>query len=264
MTKSNILHQKFLTRTNNQTSQPPAVATTVSDERSDEALSRYNDFAKRQLSELTAGNPNINYVFVQWLDYMALIRTRGLPISEFTKLIRSDGNIRISNGNLGTLQNDHMTAVCNPVGSIGVKPDVQLVSLRPMLKPTTASVMAGFTEENGRPLSLCPRSALQDILDKFFKSYGVHFRVGFEIEITFCHRQYPRAAGSSSVEFTPLDNVHAWGTLTDEQYSTSLDIVLECADELERMGINVQQVHSEAGAGQYEVGYSLPTCGTAC
>jgi glutamine synthetase len=184
---------------------------------------------------------------------MGMMRTKCFPISEFTDLVRNDRSVRISNGNLGTLQIDVMTAVCNPVGSICVEPDFTLASLRPMIMPHVGSIMAGFTDDQDKPLTLCPRSALREVTQRFDKAYGVHFLVGFEIEIAFCHREYPHGPSSSPVKFSPLDDVHAWGTLSDEQCTKSLDVILGCATALKKMGINVLQLHSEAGAGLYEV-----------
>ncbi len=190
-----------------------------------------------------------NYVFIQWLDYMGQLRTRCLPRSEFTALMRTDGSVRISYGNLGTLQNDRMTAVCKPVGSICVVPD--MASLKPMVTEGRASVMAGFTNSERGPLSLCPRSSLSRMVDDFYKDYEVFFLVGFEIEVTFCRRSKAKPTLPENT-FEPLDSVHAWATLSDEQYTTSLHYITECADALQKMGVALQQFHSEAGAGQYE------------
>ena len=89
---------------------------------------------------------------MQWLDLLGQLRSRCLPKAEFIKLITLGNRPAISHGNLGTLQNDHMSSICNPVGAIFVEPDLGLTSLRLMqsLGPikNAATVMARFVDLN--------------------------------------------------------------------------------------------------------------------
>ncbi|KAM3422122.1 hypothetical protein BST61_g2493 [Cercospora zeina] len=194
---------------------------------------------------------NVQYVFVQWLDYMAQLRSRWFPMKSFNKLINGDGRFSISRGNLGTTPNDHMSAACDPVGSIYVEPD--LTSLRSMQDTgavkNAATVMASFTDDKGEPLVLCPRATLQSVVQKLRTQHNVDLLVGFEIEITFCRRNGSQDHG---VSFSPLDINHAWGTFSDEQYAQSLELITSTVQALAQIGIEVDQFHSEAGAGQYE------------
>jgi glutamine synthetase len=195
--------------------------------------------------------PNTKFIFVQWLDYLGQMRTRCIPTAEYLRMLQNKLAIRISNGNLGTLQNDHMTPVCNPVGTICVTVDDLMPSLRPMqgLGPikNAATVMGGITDTSGRAHELSPREALANHLESFRHQYEVEFLVGFEIEITFCkrNRENPHV-------FEPLDSTHAWGTFTDEQYTNSMLLMLSITTALQEIGIEVTTMHSEAGAGQYE------------
>ena len=196
-------------------------------------------------------HPEVKFIFVQWLDYLGQMRTRCLPTAEFHKMIQKKQAIRISNGNLGTLQNDHMTPMCNPVGTICVSFDFLLPSLRIMqrvgLIKTAATVMGKICEESGAPHELSPREWLDQHLNRFWKEFEVDFLVGFEIEITFCKRNK-----DNPDLFEPLDSTHAWGTFTDEQYDKSIPLMLIITTALQEMGIEVTTMHSEAGAGQYE------------
>ena len=150
------------------------------------------------------------FVFVQWLDYLGQMRSRCVPIVEFTKLAKLGQRIRISWGNLGTLQNDTFSPVCNPVGTIWL--DIDYATLRPMqdLGPVkdTATVMAGFVDNDAKPIELCPRMSLAHFAQAFEEEFNVEFLIGFEIEVTFCKRNPP----NSEEAFAPLDSMHAWGT----------------------------------------------------
>ena len=195
--------------------------------------------------------PTIKFIFVQWLDYLGQMRTRCIPVTEYIKMLRANAAIRISNGNLGTLQNDHMTPVCNPVGTICVTFDDLLPSLRPMqsLGPIkdAATIMGKIVDTTGQSHELSPREALAQNLATLNQQYDVHFLVGFEIEITFCKRNR-----ENPDVFEPMDSNHAWGTFSDEQYTNSMPLMLSITTALQEIGIAVTTMHSEAGAGQYE------------
>lgn len=193
-----------------------------------------------------AVNPAIRFIVVQWLDYLGTLRCRVLPRKQFHKIER----LAISKGNLGTLQNDHITPVCDPVGQIMVEPDLASLRIMPGSRiENVATCMARFTDEDGEPLDLCPRSELQRLVAAFEKQHAVVFLIGFEIEVTFCHRN---KANESDDSFRPFDTNHAWGTFTDEQFTHSFPWLTNIVEQLETMGIDIQQLHSEAGAGQYE------------
>ncbi|KXT14015.1 hypothetical protein AC579_8845 [Pseudocercospora musae] len=207
--------------------------------------------APRALWRALTKKHQVKFVFVQWLDYNAQIRSRCLPISQFEKMIASGlGRLAISKGNLGTTPNDHMSAAANPVGSIHVEPDLQSFRLLQDNGPikNAATVMARFTDEEGGALSECPRAVLGEIAKAFKQDHDIEFLVGFEIEITFCKRNKEGASDS----FSPLDTNHAWGTFSDEQYTISFALMTEIATALEEISIPIEQLHSEAGAGQYE------------
>ncbi|CAK3971882.1 glutamine synthetase guanido kinase [Lecanosticta acicola] len=226
-----------------------------------EALALENEMPETHAGRPSAGSlsassdlGSIDYVFVQWLDYMAQIRSRWLPTTEFVRLTSPPGaeRLAISKGNLFTTPNDHLISSAEPVGSIYVEPD--MMSLRPMQDTgpvkRAATVMARFTNEEGYGLDACPRAMLQRLVETFEKEHQIQFLIGFEIEITFCRRN---ASPSSPGEvFTPLDTNHAWGTFSDEQYLNSVALMICIASVLQKIGIPIQYLHSEAGAGQYE------------
>jgi glutamine synthetase len=163
----------------------------------------------------------------------------------------SSFRIGISRGNLGTLQNDISTPVCNPVGQIYVRPDMRTLKRMHQgnfrLPKQVGTLMANFEEEDGTPVNLCPRSLLCDVVSFLQAKHSLEFLVGFEIEITFCRRR----EDTSESTFEPLDD-HAWSTFTDRQYVDSFPLIIAIADALEAIGIQIEQTHSEAGAGQYE------------
>jgi glutamine synthetase len=193
-------------------------------------------------------NPEVKFIYVQWLDYMATIRMRILPINEFDRLVRSNSRIGISQGNTGTLQNDGITAVVNPVGQIYVEPDLRSLRITHKKDPLpSATVLCFWRNEDGRPLQECPRANLETQINELQYSHGIDLLFGFEIEVIFLSRD----PTNKEQPYTPLTQTHAWGTLTPQQW-LQLPLLAEIATSLADMGIEVQQFHAESGQGQYE------------
>ncbi|KAI5237679.1 glutamine synthetase/guanido kinase [Aureobasidium subglaciale] len=170
--------------------------------------------------------PNLKFVYVQWLDYLATIRVRILPIAEFRRLVTEGERISIARGNTGTLQNDHVTSAVRSVGQLYVEPDVLSMRRTHSRDPlASATVMASFCDEDGRRSVHCPRNNLRTLTDRILDNHGITLEVGFEIEV---------------------------GTFSPEQFETALPVLAEIADALASIGISIQQFHSESGPGQYE------------
>lgn len=224
--------------------------------RNDHVVPPYKSPESQALGTFLEQHTDIRYVNVMWLDILGTIRGRILPLKTLTDMCDSGRWIGISRGNLGTTQNDHMTCVANPVGQFMVRPDLR--SLRRMHSAQSqaksipmATAMASFTDEDGSPLPLCPRSELCRLSMLLNKEFDVDVLIGFEIEVTFLRRKSQNPTGSDD-PFEPMDTNHAWGTLTDTQYASSLPLLLEISEALHDIGIEIQQLHSESGPGQYE------------
>lgn len=200
---------------------------------------------------VTAPIHDFSFIFVQWLDWMGMLRNRCIPGHK--NLQPDQLSFGISRGNLGTLQNDSFTPVCNPVGQIYVRPDLD--SLRPMyqgnLPGPAATIMASFEDETGQPLDLCPRSLLAETVTTLRSQHSLDLLLGFEVEITFCQRN-PPSSSSTTDPYSPLDTNHAWSTLSDTQYTTSLPLLLSITQALAAANLPITHLHSESGPGQYE------------
>lgn len=188
------------------------------------------------------------FICVQWLDYMAIMRARMFPVKEFSSMISKQGRFGIARGSLGVLQNDNTTAAVYQ-GLVLVQPDLSTLRKAHSKNPLqVATVTASFTDEEGTPLAACPRATLQGLITQFENDHHITFHAGFEIELVLLRR-----AGNRNDLYEPSDTIHAWSTLTPEQSSTTLPIIAEIVTELANMDIHIQQFHSESGPGQYEI-----------
>ncbi|PSN62633.1 developmental protein-like protein fluG [Corynespora cassiicola Philippines] len=204
------------------------------------SIQLFDDFMKQ--------HSGVKFVYVQWLDYMGTVRARIVPIKEFDRLVRSGERIGISQGNTGTLQDDGITPVVNPVGQIYVEPDLRSLRVTHQKEPLPAATVLSFwRDDQGRPIRECPRGNLEALIGDLQFNHGVNLLCGFEIEVTFLKRN-PENKGEV---YAPVTKTHAWGTMTPEQW-LHLPLLAEIATSLSDMGIDVQQFHSESGKGQYE------------
>ncbi|KAF2466776.1 developmental protein-like protein fluG [Lindgomyces ingoldianus] len=202
----------------------------------------------RVFDEFLKLNPGVKFVYVEWLDFMATIRARVIPIKEFGRMIRAGERVGISQGNTGTLQNDCITPVVNPVGQIYVEPDLRTLRRTHKKDPLpSATVLCFWRDDSGKPIRQCPRGNLETLINDLQFNHGTTLLFGFEIEVTFLSRN----PDNKDNPYTPLTQTHAWGTLTPEQW-LQLPLLAEIATSLEEIGIDIQQFHAESGAGQYE------------
>jgi glutamine synthetase len=213
---------------------PPPKASQVYD------VTRYDAFMKQ--------NPDIKFIYVQWLDYMATMRVRIVPIKEFGRIIREGERIGISQGNTGTLQNDRLTPVVNTTGQIFIEPDLRSLRRAHKKDPfTAATVLSYWRSEDGMPIDECPRHNLEALISSLQYNHNTTLLCGFEIEVTFLSRSTTNA----NQPYEPLTKIHAWSTMTPEQW-LQMPFIAEIITSLEEMGIDIQQFHAESGPGQYE------------
>jgi glutamine synthetase len=203
----------------------------------------FDDFIKQ--------NPEVRFVYVQWLDYMATIRVRIVPIKEFSRMIREGDRIGISQGNTGTLQNDTLTPVVNTTGQIYIEPDLRSLRRTHNKDPLpSATVQSYWRSESGAPLPSCPRTSLETLINTLQYTHATTLLIGFEIEVTFIPRNTSSTTTSQQPYLAP-NPIHAWGTLTPQQF-LQLPVLSEIVLALDAMGIELLQFHAESGPGQYE------------
>jgi glutamine synthetase len=178
-----------------------------------------------------------------------MLRSRCVPSH---RLSHTDSyRLGISRGGLGRLQNDLSTPVYNPVGQIYLRPDFGSLKRMPQgsLPAPAATLMASFEEQSGAAVGLCPRNLLAETAIRLQDEFALDCLVGFEIEITFCRRNNDP---DSKDTYEPLHTNTASSTFTDSQYTESYPLMLKTVQALRDIGISVEQMHPEAGAGQYE------------
>jgi glutamine synthetase len=194
-------------------------------------------------------NSEVRYVYIQWLDYMATIQVRIVPIKEFTRMVREGGRIRISrSSNKRSLQSDNSTGFFDTRNEFYVEPDLRSLRRTHDKEPlSSATVFSYWRLESGAPLTACPRTSLETLINTLQYTHATTLLIGFEVGITFLARNTAIVTTEKLPHeaFLPLKTTHARGSLT-------LPFISDILLALDKGNIDIQQFHAaESGQGQY-------------
>ncbi|PGH12658.1 hypothetical protein AJ79_04157 [Helicocarpus griseus UAMH5409] len=206
--------------------------------------------AEEAFKKFLAKKPHVEYIWMQWVDYTATVRVRMFPVSEFAKILSSKRKVGICLAVLNMLQTD-LTVPPDPKcsGQFILFPDISSLCRNVGLPSKSATVMTFWKDDNGGELEGCPRTTLQNIVSKCQKEFNVKMLVGFEIEVVFMKAVKKENASTS---YSPWLTNHSWSNMTSETVQ-ALPMLERIAQELEEIGIRLEQFHSESSPGQFEL-----------
>lgn len=124
-----------------------------------------------------------------------------------------------------------------PVGDVRLVADLSTIKQLPW-HPSHAMVQASMYNLEGGPWEMDARSTLQRVL-KAAAEKGLSVRAGFEIEFVLYTQ-----------EGEPLDSRNY---CSSSALDAAADVLDDMCMSLEKLGIEVEQVHKEAGPGQFEI-----------
>ena len=204
-------------------------------------------------------NPEIKYIWLQFLDYTGTLRNRMVTISQFKKQLTTGQNPGITSALPRLLQDDDGAPGTSASGQFLLLPDLSTLALNAGIASPSASIQNWWMDDTiNIPPTVhktgCPRWNLQKQLNSLKEDFNIKILMGFEIEIIFM-RPIPNANGSDFTEFEPLHMVHSWSNMTYKQLDV-LPMIEEIVDTLAAINIHLPQFHSEAAPGQWE--FPLP------
>lgn len=198
-------------------------------------------------------NPDLEYIWMQWVDYTATTRVRLVPVQEFIRIARKERRIGISLAVLWMLQDDTVTPEGTATGQFYMEPDLSsLYRNGAMAAPAapSATVMSFWQSEGGKPLEGCPRTTLQNIVTKLHTKHNIDVLCGFEIEVVFLKPFVSQQTGEVT-GYTPATTNHSWSQMTPDTRKM-MPTLEEINRTLKSMGIHLQQFHAESAPGQFE------------
>ncbi|KAK2872121.1 hypothetical protein FQN49_002548 [Arthroderma sp. PD_2] len=201
---------------------------------------------------------NIDFYWLQFVDYTATVRLRMIPTRQFHRILQGK-SIGITMAAMNLLQNDSLgDPGALTAGQFYLRPDV--TTLSPNLKksgpPNSATLMTFWKTPEGKPQEGCPRTMVQNMVDKCKSEFGVSLLLGFEVEVVFMKPSgVERDPNCNYLEaehyFTPWLLNHSWSNMTSDTRK-ALPLAEEIATELLSLGIEIEQFHAESSPGQFE------------
>ncbi|KAJ5288666.1 hypothetical protein N7478_001696 [Penicillium angulare] len=198
-------------------------------------------------------NPDIKYIWMQWVDYTATLRVRMFPVQEFILIVRRQRRVGISLSVLNMLQDDTVLPEGSATGQFYMEPDLNSLYINgSMSTPAapSATVMTFWRSEDDKPLEGCPRTTLQNIVDSLHTEHKIDILCGFEIEVVFLKPQKDPQSGRI-VAYEPATSNHSWSQMTGDTRGM-VHILEEITQVLSSMDIELQQFHAESAPGQFE------------
>eukprot|EP00250_Pteridium_aquilinum_P008963 c18342_g1_i1 orf=64-2613(+) len=196
----------------------------------------------------------IQLVRLLWADTSGQRRCRVVPKERFERVTKHHG-VGLTRCCMGMSSlADCPAEGCglNAVGEIRLLPDVTSKWVIPW-STEEELVLVDMHVTPGIPWEYCPRSTLKRLCGILQEEFGLVMKAGFESEF------YILKPDSEA-------NKQKWIGLDTNPYcsSTSFDgvssMLFEVLKALSSMGVNVEQLHAEAGAGQFEIALHYEPC----
>jgi len=193
-------------------------------------------------------NPDIEFIWMQFVDYTATVRVRMFPVREFAKIVRNERRIGITLAARFLLQDDMMAPGGSAAGQFYMEPDLSSLCRNVAVSSKSATVMSFWRSEDGDELEGCPRTMLQNVVNRLKADFGIDITCGFEMEIVFLK---PITNEKGESEYAPLLTNHSWSNMTSETRSV-IPLLEEIYQALSSIGIYLEQFHAESSPGQFE------------
>ncbi|VAH03950.1 unnamed protein product [Triticum turgidum subsp. durum] len=197
---------------------------------------------------------DVLFVRIVWNDASGQHRCRVVPAGRFYEIARNKG-VGLTFASMG------MTSFCDGpadgtnltgVGEIRLMPDMSTL-LRLPWSTREEMVIADMQIRPGEAWEYCPRYALRKITKVLLDEFNVTMKAGFENE--FYLRR--KLVSEGHERWVPYDNSSYCST---SSFDGASSILQEVYSSLKVANIVVEQLHAEAGKGQFEVALKYVLC----
>ncbi|XP_049373469.1 protein fluG-like [Solanum verrucosum] len=217
-----------------------------------DASSRYSDVEPQSLSypfkreDLNCPLTDVTAVRIIWLDFSAQHRCRVAPQHRYYSCVKKHGvGLTVECMRLSSISDNLCEEHSLPSsGEVRVVPDLSTKCKIPWAR-NQEMVLADMLTESGKAWQYCPR----DVLRKFSKiledEFGLVTNVGIEVEFYL-------------FKSVLKDGKETWARIDKTSYcsTTAIDVASLVLQEIVaslHSNILVEQLHSEAGKGQFEI-----------
>ncbi|KAE8139550.1 hypothetical protein BDV38DRAFT_280903 [Aspergillus pseudotamarii] len=199
------------------------------------------------LDAFMRGNPDVKYIWMQFIDYTNTTRVRMFPVAEFAKIVRKQRRVGICLCTQLMLQDDSIAPEGSVTGQFYMEPDLSSLRRNVGIDSKSATVMTYWKTEEGAPLPGCPRTTLQRVTNNL-REHGVEVTCGFEIEVILLK---PTTNDAGETDYVPAVRNHSWSQMTSDTRKM-VPLLEEIVEALASIGIHLEQFHAESAPGQFE------------
>jgi len=195
-------------------------------------------------------NPNVEFVWLQFMSYTSNTLVRIVPIAKFKKMLQNNQWLALSSAVLHLVPGDRLAPGAGPSGKFHLRPDFSTAYCQFGSNGTRAVVNVDCVNENGEPIPECARSKLRDLHNILQRENESSLLIGFEIEVMFLKPIY---SDKKIVDYEPINTPfqHSFTGMTPED-RPHIELIEAVARALSSVGIALEQFHAEAGPGQWE------------
>ncbi|XP_024524915.1 protein fluG isoform X2 [Selaginella moellendorffii] len=201
--------------------------------------------------KVMAADKEIKQVRLLWGDGSGQRRCRVVPAERFKTSILKHGVGLVECGMALPAGIDAVAkgSGLSAVGEVRLMPDLATKRRLPWY-PQHEIVLGNMHIVPGSPWECCPRGTLQCTLEILKKEFNLEIRVGFENEFYLL-----KPSKQGPLNWTGLDTTNYCSAIS---FDSSSHIMDDIYDSLKKLDIEVEQMHAEAGNGQFEI--SLNHC----
>ncbi|XP_019461605.1 PREDICTED: protein fluG [Lupinus angustifolius] len=198
---------------------------------------------------------DLSLVRIIWVDGSGQHRCRAIPRKRFDDVVRKSGigltfaSMGMSSFMDGPANGSGLTAV----GETRLMPDLSTKRRIPWSKQEEM-VLADMHTKPGEAWEYCPREALRRVSNILKSEFNLEINAGFENEF-YLLKPLTR---DGKEEWVPFDSSPY---CSSSAFDAAYPVLSEVTAALLSLGISVEQLHAEAGKGQFEfaLGYTICT-----
>ncbi|KAL9228092.1 hypothetical protein vseg_003706 [Gypsophila vaccaria] len=197
---------------------------------------------------------NSSLVRILWVDNSGQCRCRVVPIKRFHDVSKKNG-VGLTFASMGmTSLTDCPAPESNlsATGEIRLIPDLATQRTIPWGEGEEM-VLADMHLRPGEPWEYCPREALRRVVKVLKEEFNLEMDAGFETEFYLLKP----ANREGKEEWVPFDSTPYCST---SAFDEAAPILRDMFDALQTLDIPVEQLHAEAGKGQFEMALGHTIC----
>ncbi|GAV85734.1 Gln-synt_C domain-containing protein/Amidohydro_2 domain-containing protein [Cephalotus follicularis] len=205
-------------------------------------------------TKISAPEHDVSLVRILWVDASGQHRCRVVPGKRFNDVIRKNGVgltfacMAMSSAVDGAADDTNLTGV----GEIRLMPDLSTRWTIPWTK-NEDMVLADMHIKPGEAWEYCPREALRRVSKVLKDEYNLVMNAGFESEFYLLKS----VLREGKEEWVPIDSTPY---CSSSGFDAISPLFHEIISALHSLNITVEQLHAEAGKGQFELALGHTVC----